>query len=1261
MIRLIFLVLSVIILPIFWQQILSEYWANHSYYIGMLNWWTNWQLLIWWLVFACIPLLYLIIKQKQTILWFAFSLLLWIFSFWLTYIWIKDSILWSWWIMWLINCLLLVFLLFYFFLWSLSFWVFIKEKLFKLKDKDIYDYFISFWVWIVSFLLVNYVLVLTNLFFSWISWILFAFLWYMIYFKRESIKNFESELFSIFKKYYSSLNKFNLIKYIGIFLILISIIYFFFWFIYSYIPYPTAWDANHSYFFYPKMRAYNSWFYWGESSMWNAPYLWVVYIAYWFNLFVPFENFLWISPDTIAVEMNFLSWILVLIFGLSLIKKVIDLVSNYFDDWAEDDVKTTIFNLWWFLILIWLTSWMWAFLVFVDNKTDLWVMTLIILAIFSWFEFIKKYMSVLSKPDELPTKEGEKSILQSIVISWFMFAAAIMAKPTAFLDVTNLWMFIVFLWIWVVSIVWMFLIILWLLAYIKFRWINEYFSVKSWFISLILWAGLVFVWFFEDILWRKFKDKTLIVKNSFQRKLKTLYYIFVWWIAILWTLLVFKWPYIGISQYKVNHTFSPQGFFRSLILSKTTQLNNWFWKLVDLFSVSSVYADSISWSVETWTLSTWLNENIPVVSSLDYNNCSISAVGVSDTKALFNNLKKSEGDTYAEDVWRYVWYWWKKFENPWWLFVFWKSNKCITSKLDAKILCENESAIENFDLAKLKSILPTLPVNSDWYKILSWVINSDKLKDVNVSTFKADESVLSALSDPIQKLRDYHKDFAIKIKKVCLVSADNKDVASSDDCDIYTSSWVNSTDIVYQYDVYIPYKYLVPFNITFNWSLQNLSSYYTDIWYIWLIIMIFVVISLFYWLFTLNKFLIGFSWVTLFWWVIWFFIWWWILWYWIGLIMWSILGFIVFVYFLIDKNRPLNKNYLWSTFVIIFTVFASWQLLLNLLRISTQWWSGPFVWYKQSVWQDSVIDEELKNQEVLKFWYNAKDVFTLQFPHYNKFIDIVNNRKPWEWVFLAGTYARYFIKNQNGIIYDQFLVWLWEIFSDNDVCKSYLRLKDKNIKYIAIDPNIWTVVMWWWNMSLFDRFFAKINPVSNKLQEDGVITMLWKLVSKWYVTYISSNNLGAKYAYALSDEYLKSKVWDQNISDDDMAILRWRLAAARYWSNETVSKLLFSIATDRILNWDFISDISDLLGKSVDEYKLKKLAADIIATKDGTTYSKITSWIKDFSQDEKTVFIQYLMVLQAMSWDKKGFEENVMSFIKQSISASSQIITLEVK
>ena len=42
--------------------------------------------------------------------------------------------------------------------------------------------------------------------------------------------------------------------------------------------------------------------------------VWLAYIAYFFSLFAPFDGFLGISIDTIAIQMNFFSGILVLIF-----------------------------------------------------------------------------------------------------------------------------------------------------------------------------------------------------------------------------------------------------------------------------------------------------------------------------------------------------------------------------------------------------------------------------------------------------------------------------------------------------------------------------------------------------------------------------------------------------------------------------------------------------------------------------------------------------------------------------------------------------------------------------------------------------------------------------------------------------------------------------------------------------------------------------------------------------------------------------------
>jgi hypothetical protein len=46
------------------------------------------------------------------------------------------------------------------------------------------------------------------------------------------------------------------------------------------------------------------------------------------------------------------------------------------------------------------------------------------------------------------------------------------------------------------------------------------------------------------------------------------------------------------------------------------------------------------------------------------------------------------------------------------------------------------------------------------------------------------------------------------------------------------------------------------------------------------------------------------------------------------------------------------------------------------------------------------------------------------------------------------------------------------------MCKSYQRLKAANLKYLVIDPNIGTVVMGEGNESLFNRFFAKKDPVT---------------------------------------------------------------------------------------------------------------------------------------------------------------------------------------
>ncbi|MEI7918732.1 MAG: hypothetical protein WCH65_00515 [bacterium] len=169
------------------------------------------------------------------------------------------------------------------------------------------------------------------------------------------------------------------------------------------------------------------------------------------------------------------------------------------------------------------------------------------------------------------------------------------------------------------------------------------------------------------------------------------------------------------------------------------------------------------------------------------------------------------------------------------------------------------------------------------------------------------------------------------------------------------------------------------------------------------------------------------------------------------------------------------------------------QFVFNFIRISSQGGSGPFMRYKMNNGKTTEITSTLQQQEVVKAGYGQKDVFDLQFPHYNKFIDYVKTRKDSDGVLIAGTYMQYFLDNQHNIKADGMLDRFREQNSDGNMCKSYQRLRNNNLKYLVIDPNIGTVVMGEGNESLFNRFFAKRDAVSGKIIDNGAISNLVKL------------------------------------------------------------------------------------------------------------------------------------------------------------------------
>lgn len=146
------------------------------------------------------------------------------------------------------------------------------------------------------------------------------------------------------------------------------------------------------------------------------------------------------------------------------------------------------------------------------------------------------------------------------------------------------------------------------------------------------------------------------------------------------------------------------------------------------------------------------------------------------------------------------------------------------------------------------------------------------------------------------------------------------------------------------------------------------------------------------------------------------------------------------------------------------------QLILNFTRIASQGGGGAFMRYRSRVGKVTKIDDMLTPIEKDKIGYTAKDVFDLQFPHYNYPLSAINTRKENEGVIIAGTYMQYFIDNQRNVTPDGFLGAFAKNASDNNVCNTYLRLSNQKTKYIVIDPNIASIVMGGSNSTLLDRF-----------------------------------------------------------------------------------------------------------------------------------------------------------------------------------------------
>lgn len=1182
----IFLIVLILVLLIGWWSMISNFLGNHQYYSSMFATSTNRWLLFWGIVSVAIPVGYVLYSKSISLKNTLISTTLWLLLYSIAFVIIKDNALQSaGFIIFIINILLI----FSLGLYSIVSWAaigsWIMEKFIKIPVARWQDLLLSFGLGLGAMMLVVHFLVIANIFYPILTWGLFVLggraIWKQ---KDKGLMPYKNLIQDTLSWLHMRNIRDNKRLWIGVVLLWLSILYFYYGFQLSFIPYSTAWDANHAYMYVPKVWAENHGALGRGNPWWVGGFLWMSYIAYFFSLIQPIKSWFWLSPDNIAVSMNFLSGLFVLVFWLGLVKEFIGYIATTLGKAKDTLLETLWLYVGWTGLLLRITSGMGAFLLFVDNKTDMWVLAMTVLALLSGMVFIR-YIHDHKQWDD------QSTISRYIRLSGLFFWLAVAAKPTAFIDVVVFALLVVALWINSGLAIWLWIIVIAILAKMQVLFTYEFISADA-FVPLLLIGSIISI----ASLGRAKKYMTWI-GQILSHTVRT----FALWAAVLViSLLVIKWPYLIIQSIQ-SGAFSIGWFAKWLLMGQKDDASILLANTDDIADIQAQNA---------------IDNTVVLPPAI----CSLDALNLSP-EDLDKDIKVFEGGNgLSEDVWRYVWFGWKEFSH--WLgyriarVFFSKPNTCYGWNSSAKILCSYEEGINNFDMSVLPTVLEQMPPDSKWYTLLSGALASDHLATMlRTNTFNP-----AQMRDEIVEIRQWYQGRSIKAKEDSLM---------------------------------MPYRYIVPWNAVFNRSLQNLSSYYTDIGFVRGIIILLQIIALIYGVATWNHRLLVMGAVTFVWRSIWRLIAWGIVWYGIGLIVWTILHLCVFLVTLASKSRDDNEKILFAVAIGLLVLWSMIQLLMNFVRISSQGGWGPFIWYKTSAGTQNIIESTLSQRQELDIPYTRKNVFDLQFAHYNKFIEHVKDRPDDHGVSIAGTYLQYFLHNQHNVGAAD----IYKTTSDGNTCKSYLRFQRDNWKYIVIDPNILSVVMGEWNESLMHRFFAKRNPVTGRIDEDGEMTMLVKM---WYDDYLhlfSTNNLWAKYAFSLSDEVLSQSFG--LTGRDDLVFLRAKMGVARFFPDaQELIGFIGNTFVQRIGNGQAVGDVADVFGKIIDEKKVLTAVQQVAGNTDPT---KTTAIVDALTQDERFVLAQYLGLYNLLRQNSPQFQEAVNQILSQSVSGSSQVIIFELK
>jgi hypothetical protein len=1221
-----------LVLALVWYEAYNAYMIGHTYYYDMFTSSNGW-IIFWMFAAAALPLLTIFFTKKFSLknTFIALGLGLLISGY--AHAFFKGGMVGNWSFIYTFNMLFLMALISSFVVGLYSLGAKLYQYILKQKITQWYDIFLSLGFGLAVFVVVNYILILLQLFYPILIRAQLLGMVVLV-FKSQQERKQASEITALAAKIFTTD---SIRSWVFAILLTISIVYFYLWFNLSFIPYSTAWDANHAYMYYPKVMADN----YGmtlKSGIIGWSNLWMVYIAFWFSLMKPLADKFTLGADTVAVVMNFISWPLSLLFGLGMIRKAIEYFMPTISS-NEQSTRTYLpLALAWMYFLLWLMSGMGAFLVFVDNKTDLWVMSLSMLAMLSGFIFLQYVWN----PKEHTQKDNwyTKDMTIYAIISGIFFALATMAKPTAFQDILIFWLMMIGIWGSILGATWWFLFILGLLWRLETMSIVYYVSKSLW--TKLLWVGSV------GLIWQwllSFKNKSL----QFIKPLA------IWAITIVWVLLLLKWPFLLYSQIK-NNTLSPKNFVQWLLLGSTTT------SVENLVSTKKYRSPVLlTQATGTWiTVSSDYEVSAQMVPTIAPLSCSLSVINrTSDT--LYSGMGVVQWWGLVEDLWRYIWFGQRTFTSPsswdrveskkygfvrlWYplLRIFFSKPWCYGNDAVAKSLCQDTSLINQLQISKIEEMYKNSRSWSRGNTMLSGVLNFYQLASLENDQTRKD----SILRDAQKTLNDYMQSNSI------LVSKD--------------SQW--------KIQISIPYAYLTPLNVIFNRSLQNLSSYYTDIGFVWILSLVLLVSGLVYFVIKKQHKLSVLHIVTLFGWIVWWFIASGIIWYAVGLVAWTIISNILFISELIITQKKDKKFWLLGWFIITVLIICAFvQTILNLVRIASQWWSGPFTRYKGNTAKETIFQFDqngISQREVIRNGYRSSDVFDLQFGTYNTFLDYVYDRKDEDGVLIAGTYIQYFLRNQNYLFSDGMLSEFWRRWSEGDSCTLALRLKDKKIKYLVIDPNIGSVVMGWGNSTLFDRFLAKIDTKTNTIITHGTMTMLSKMIQEWYLKLIHSNSMAAKYSYILTDTELTQAIQSipspdvvkalQEKYQSDPTLFRAKMAIPRFFADEANNYfiLIGTILQKRLSEGKALSDISDMIGKNIDEQKLLPIANKILQK--SIDAQSMVALNTSLTPDEKITLWYYLSLMQMQqTWKIQEFQNMLSSLLQQSLWWGSQLITFEL-